>query len=65
MTSDRSYRDSIGHDAASAELERHVGTQFDAHVVQTFLEVLRREATEAEATLRAEGRAAPTRGALA
>jgi diguanylate cyclase (GGDEF)-like protein/putative nucleotidyltransferase with HDIG domain len=55
MTSDRAYRGSIGHDAASAELERHAGTQFDGHVVQAFLDVLRREATEAENTLRVAG----------
>jgi len=51
MTSDRAYRQSIGHDAARAELERHSGAQFDALVVKAFLDVLQRETQRAEATL--------------
>jgi diguanylate cyclase (GGDEF)-like protein/putative nucleotidyltransferase with HDIG domain len=43
MTSDRSYRDSIGHAAAQAELERCAGSQFDARVVHAFLAALARE----------------------
>jgi diguanylate cyclase (GGDEF)-like protein/putative nucleotidyltransferase with HDIG domain len=43
MTSDRFYRDSIGHAAARAELERCAGTQFDERVVQAFLTALDRE----------------------
>lgn len=51
MTSDRAYRQSIGHDAARAELKRHSGAQFDARVVKAFLDVLQRETQRAEATL--------------
>ncbi|HEX4805136.1 MAG TPA: diguanylate cyclase, partial [Conexibacter sp.] len=47
MTSDRSYRDAIGHARARAELRRHAGTQFDADVVEAFLAVLDREAERA------------------
>jgi diguanylate cyclase (GGDEF)-like protein/putative nucleotidyltransferase with HDIG domain len=51
MTSDRSYRDAIGHARARAELERCSGTQFDGDVVQAFLAVLDREAERAGALL--------------
>lgn len=34
MTSDRSYRASIGHEAARAELQRFAGSQFDPAVVE-------------------------------
>jgi response regulator RpfG family c-di-GMP phosphodiesterase len=37
MTSDRAYRKALPHDIACGELERCVGTQFDAEVVQVFL----------------------------
>ncbi len=47
MTSDRSYRDAIGHERARAELRRHAGTQFDARVVAALLAVLEREAERA------------------
>jgi diguanylate cyclase (GGDEF)-like protein/putative nucleotidyltransferase with HDIG domain len=47
MTSDRSYRDAIGHERARGELLRHAGTQFDAEVVAAFLAVLDREAARA------------------
>jgi diguanylate cyclase (GGDEF)-like protein len=47
MTSDRSYRDAIGHARARAELRRHAGTQFDAGVVAAFLAVLDRESERA------------------
>ncbi len=33
MTSDRTYRRSLGHDAARDELRRGAGTQFDPQVV--------------------------------
>jgi len=56
MTSDRSYRDAIGHAHARAELRRHAGTQFDAEVVAAFLAVLDREGERAEELL---GAAAP------
>lgn len=44
MTSDRPYRDSIGYDAALAELRHGAGTQFDALVVEAFIVALAREA---------------------
>lgn len=51
MTSDRSYRDAIGHERARDELCRHAGAQFDAVVVDAFLRVLDREGERAEALL--------------
>jgi diguanylate cyclase (GGDEF)-like protein/putative nucleotidyltransferase with HDIG domain len=51
MTSDRSYRDAIGHVRARNELRRHAGTQFDAGVVAAFLSVLDREAARADELL--------------
>lgn len=51
MTSDRAYRPSIGPEHAQAELQRHVGTQFDARVVTAFIHVLHRESDLAETTL--------------
>jgi diguanylate cyclase (GGDEF)-like protein/putative nucleotidyltransferase with HDIG domain len=51
MTSDRPYRDSIGYDAALAELRRCAGTQFDARVVDAFIAALTREAMRAGAPL--------------
>jgi diguanylate cyclase (GGDEF)-like protein/putative nucleotidyltransferase with HDIG domain len=47
MTSDRSYRDSIGYDAALAEMRHCSGTQFDALVVEAFIAALVREASGA------------------
>lgn len=51
MTSDRSYRDSIGHAGARAELRRCAGSQFDPRVVDAFLATLDRESERAEAEL--------------
>jgi HD-GYP domain-containing protein (c-di-GMP phosphodiesterase class II) len=51
MTSDRSYRDSIGHIRARAELQRCAGSQFDRSVVEAFLLALRHESERAEAAL--------------
>lgn len=51
MTSDRSYRDSIDHVAARAELERCAGTQFDPRVVGALCELLERETDRAELAL--------------
>ena len=51
MTSDRSYRDSIGSSRARAELRRCAGTQFDARVVNAFLAALDRESARAETEL--------------
>jgi HD-GYP domain-containing protein (c-di-GMP phosphodiesterase class II) len=62
MTSDRSYRDAIGHGRARDELMRHAGTQFDPEVVAAFLAVLDREAARADPAdrlLRAGGRVEP------
>jgi diguanylate cyclase (GGDEF)-like protein/putative nucleotidyltransferase with HDIG domain len=51
MTSDRSYRDSIGHSAARAELLRCAGSQFDPRVVEAFLAALQRESDRVAAAL--------------
>jgi diguanylate cyclase (GGDEF)-like protein/putative nucleotidyltransferase with HDIG domain len=51
MTSDRSYRDSIGHARAQAELRRCAGSQFDRRVVDAFLVTLKRESERAQASL--------------
>jgi diguanylate cyclase (GGDEF)-like protein/putative nucleotidyltransferase with HDIG domain len=53
MTSDRSYRDAIGHSSAREELRRCAGSQFDPRVVEAFLGVLEREGQRANATLAA------------
>jgi diguanylate cyclase (GGDEF)-like protein/putative nucleotidyltransferase with HDIG domain len=47
MTSDRPYRDSIGYEAAVAELRRCAGTQFDTVVVGALIDALTREAMQA------------------
>jgi diguanylate cyclase (GGDEF)-like protein len=49
MTSDRSYRSSIGHLAAREELARCAGSQFDEHVVGALLAALRRESQRFDA----------------
>jgi diguanylate cyclase (GGDEF)-like protein/putative nucleotidyltransferase with HDIG domain len=51
MTSDRSYRDSIGHAGAQTELCRCAGSQFDLRVVEAFLAALERESERASASL--------------
>jgi diguanylate cyclase (GGDEF)-like protein/putative nucleotidyltransferase with HDIG domain len=53
MTSDRPYRDSIGYEAALAELRHGAGTQFDERVVRAFLAVLAREALRAGTSIAA------------
>jgi diguanylate cyclase (GGDEF)-like protein/putative nucleotidyltransferase with HDIG domain len=55
MTSDRSYRPSIGAQAAKAELERCAGTQFDKRVVAALIAVLEREAEGVERVLSRSG----------
>lgn len=50
MTGDRPYRDSIGYDAALAELLHGAGTQFDGGLVDAFVAALSREATRAGET---------------
>jgi putative nucleotidyltransferase with HDIG domain len=47
MTSDRSYRASIGHEEARAELQRFAGSQFDQAVVEALRTVLGRESERA------------------
>jgi HD-GYP domain-containing protein (c-di-GMP phosphodiesterase class II) len=42
MTTDRSYRAAMTHDAAIAELRRCAGTQFDPAVVEALVDVARR-----------------------
>jgi HD-GYP domain-containing protein (c-di-GMP phosphodiesterase class II) len=37
MTSDRAYRKALHHEVACGELERCVGSQFDADLVKVFL----------------------------
>ncbi len=51
MTSDRPYRDSIGYDAALAELRRCAGSQFDPLVVEALIAALGREAKRAGAQI--------------
>lgn len=51
MTSDRTYRSSMDHSAARAELERCAGTQFDAAVVAALVNVLDRETDHADMAL--------------
>jgi HD-GYP domain-containing protein (c-di-GMP phosphodiesterase class II) len=40
MTTDRSYRRALSHDAAADELRKCAGTQFDPRVVDALLAVL-------------------------
>jgi putative nucleotidyltransferase with HDIG domain len=40
MTSDRPYRQALGHDAACAELRRCRGTQWDPRIVDSFIELV-------------------------
>ena len=51
MTSDRSYRNSIGHAAAREELIRCAGSQFDERVVAALVSALGRDAERADAPL--------------
>jgi diguanylate cyclase (GGDEF)-like protein/putative nucleotidyltransferase with HDIG domain len=51
MTSDRSYRSSLDHDAARRELQRCAGTQFDARVVRALVSMLERETEHAVVAL--------------
>jgi HD-GYP domain-containing protein (c-di-GMP phosphodiesterase class II) len=43
MTNDRVYRPAMPELDARGELTRHAGTQFDAEIVTTFLNLLERE----------------------
>ena len=40
MTADRSYRASLGHEAALCELRKHSGAQFDPKLVEAFIHAL-------------------------
>lgn len=51
MTSDRAYRDSIGHAAARSELARCAGSQFDERVVSALIAALGRDTTHAGPSL--------------
>jgi two-component system cell cycle response regulator len=51
MTSDRSYRSSLDHEAAREELKRCAGTQFDPRVVRALLALLEREPERAQLAL--------------
>ena len=51
MTSERSYRRSMRHTEACAELQRCAGSQFDARVVAALIALLGREAERAETAL--------------
>lgn len=42
MTAKRVYRDPISVDAAIAELERNAGSQFDPHIAEVFIRLLRK-----------------------
>src|SRR5262249_1770815 len=48
MTSDRSYRRSLGRDGAIEELRRGAGEQFDAACVEAFVAALQAELSAAE-----------------
>lgn len=49
MTEDRVYRKALGHEKAITELRRNAGTQFDPHVVNTFIRILKEQPELAEA----------------
>ena len=49
MTADRPYRRAMPRHAAVAELERHAGAQFDAHLIEIFLTVVLAERLAAAA----------------
>jgi HD-GYP domain-containing protein (c-di-GMP phosphodiesterase class II) len=51
MTSDRPYREAIGYNAATEELRRCSGAQFDKNVVDALLAALTREASRVGTTL--------------
>jgi diguanylate cyclase (GGDEF)-like protein len=59
MTSDRAYRDSLGHNAAMTELERCAGTQFDPRVIEAMAAAIERESelVDEELALRSTPRA--------
>ena len=52
MTTERAYRQPVPREAALRELVNHAGTQFDPHVVQTLIAVIRRSVLPALPALR-------------
>ena len=51
MTSDRPYRKALSSAAAMAELKRCSGTQFDAELVEAFLEVVEEQGDPPQAVI--------------
>jgi HD-GYP domain-containing protein (c-di-GMP phosphodiesterase class II) len=52
MTTERAYREPVSREAALRELVDQAGTQFDPHVVQTLIAVIRRSVLPALPALR-------------
>jgi HD-GYP domain-containing protein (c-di-GMP phosphodiesterase class II) len=52
MTTERPYRQPVSREAALRELVDHAGSQFDPHVVQTLIAVIRRSVLPALPALR-------------
>ena len=59
MTSDRPYRESIGHEKACAELRKQAGAQFDEGIVDAFLQALKARGTADERASRGAAKRVP------